>query len=111
MLWPPNQMTFEDKNQSWQPPENYKFYGACADGSFLRVEYRQIIFKTGTRLVIAKNIVVIYVNDQGREVARTFSRVSVPQTVEVPTYAPVARRFRIKNGFLLGLQGIQEMFR
>jgi hypothetical protein len=112
MLWPPQeQLTFKDKNQSWVPPEGYKFYGAVADASFLRVEYRQPVFEPGTLIMIARNTVVIWLNDMGREVARVNGRVYVQQPVKLIAPIPVARRFRIKNGFLLALQGVQEMFR
>lgn len=103
-------MEFYDKNLSWIPPENYKFSGVTPDGAFLRVQYRQPIFKTATRQIVAENIMTVFVNDQGREVARTWVRIDIPQPApDALTSAPVARRFRIWNGFLIILEGVREM--
>jgi hypothetical protein len=112
MLWPPHEsLSFQDMNRTLVAPEGYKFYGAVADGAFLRVEFRQPVFKPETLILIARDIVVIWLNDMGREVARTSGRVFIQQPVKISKPQPVARRFRIKNGFLIMLHGIQEMFR
>jgi len=72
-------MEFFDKNQSWQPPDGYTFQALLVDGAYLQAFYTQKIFKIGTTLVIAENRVIIYLNDQGREVARTKIRADFPQ--------------------------------
>jgi hypothetical protein len=72
-------MEFFDKNQSWLPPDGYMFQSLLVDGAYLQIFYQQNIFKTGTTQVIATNRVIVYVNDQGREVARTTRRIDVPQ--------------------------------
>jgi hypothetical protein len=112
MLWPPHEsLSFQDMNRTLVAPAGYKFYGAVADGAFLRVEFRQPVFKPETLIVIARNIVVIWLNDMGREVARTYGQVFIQTPVKMSNLQPVARRFRIKNGFLLMLHGLQEMTR
>jgi hypothetical protein len=97
-------MTFQDKNQTLEAPVGYKFSGSEPMGAFLRVEYRR-------QVEARENILTIYLNDMGREVARSEHQVLLPLFAPVTRPAPVARRFRIKNGFLIMLQGIQEMFR
>jgi hypothetical protein len=105
-------MILHDMNQSWTHPEGYTFYGVVAEGAFLRAEYRQRVFKTGTIIHLGTNVVMVYLNDQGREVARTRTwRKSPPRMVEPLPQKYVRRRFRIWNGILIMLEGIQEMFR
>ena len=101
-------MRFEDKNQTLVPPEGYIFRNAETDGAYMRLIYNQAVYKTATRQAIGENVVTIYLNDQGREVGRTIGSVRY-QYEEPKVLAP--RRFRIWNGFLLALQGIQEMFK
>jgi hypothetical protein len=99
-------MRFEDKNQTLQPPKEYTFRNAETDGAYLRLTYYQTVYgRLGVTL--GENVVTIYVNDIGREVGRTIGSVRFPQTEADP--APVGRRFRIYNGFLIVLQGLQEM--
>jgi hypothetical protein len=108
-------MNILDKNQTLQPPDGFGDpVSVVADGAYLRVEYRQNIFKTATRTIIGKNVVNIFLNDQGREVARSVERKDY--SLLLAALAPkkkvsVSRRFRFKNGFLIVLEGLQEMFR
>lgn len=95
-------ITLRDMNQSWAMPENFQFHGIQAEGAYLRIEFRRP-FANGD------DIVVIYLNDLGREVTRTMTTVYLPPPPLKPS-APAGRRFRMYNGFLLALQGIQEMF-
>ena len=101
-------MRFEDKNQTLVPPEGYTFRNAETDGAYMRLTYNQAVYKPDTLQVIGENVVTIYLNDQGREVGRTVGSVRY-EFKEPKVLAP--RRFRIWNGFLLALQGIQEMFK
>lgn len=101
-------MRFEDKNKTLVPPEGYTFRNAETDGAYMRLTYNQAVYKPDTLQVIGENVVTLYLNDQGREVGRTVG--SVRYEFKAPkVLAP--RRFRIWNGFLLALQGIQEMFK
>ena len=101
-------MRFEDKNQTLVPPEGYTFRNVETDGAYMRLTYNQAVYKPDTLQVIGENVVTIYLNDQGREVGRTVGSVRY-EFKEPKVLAP--RRFRIWNGFLLALQGIQEMFK
>jgi hypothetical protein len=96
-------MVIIDKNQTLEAPQGFKFYGVSAEGAYLRLEYQR-------RFANGDDFAVIYLNDMGREVARAMNTIYLPQPVVHPP-APVGRRFRICNGFLIALQGIQEMFR
>ena len=105
-------MTIIDKNQTLQPPYGYRPHSIVADGAYLRAEYRQRIFKTGTETVIGENIVIIFLNDQGREVAQAITRNYWQDTrIETKVTAPIARWFRFRDGFLITLQGVWEMIR
>jgi len=101
-------MRFEDKNQTLVPPENYTFRNAASDGAYLKLTYGQSVYKKGALTVIGENIVTIYLNDQGREVGRCIG--SVRQPAETPVIVPAPRKFRFKNGWLLTLQGLKEMW-
>jgi hypothetical protein len=102
-------MILSDMNQSWRPPENYRFVNTTAEGSFLVHLYSERLFRPGTTEVIGTNYVTIYVNDMGREVSRTQYRVDVvPPRVRMGS-PNVSRSFRFRNGFLIALQGLQEM--
>ena len=105
-------MRFEDKNQTLQPPEGYTFRNAETDGAYLRLTYYQTVYKTATTTVIGENVITIYLNDTGREVGRTIGSVQFPPqpVYKLPPESP-SRKFRIKNGFLITRQGLQEMFR
>lgn len=101
-------MRFEDKNQTLVPPEGYTFRNAETDGAYMRLTYNQAVYKPDTLQVIGENVVTLYLNDQGREVGRTVR--SVRYEFKAPKVLGT-RKFRIWNGFLLALQGIQEMFK
>ena len=107
-------MRFEDKNQTLVPPDGYIFRNAETDGAYMRLTYNRAVYKPVKLFerpqVIGENVVTIYLNDQGREVGRTVGSVRY-QIEEPKVLAPMPRRFRIWNGFLLALQGIQEMFK
>jgi hypothetical protein len=70
-------MTFKDKNQTFQPPEG-KFVSARAEGAYLKLEYQQ-----------SDTTAMVYLNDQGREVARC---IFVPiKPLPVVTKPPIPR--------------------
>jgi len=107
-----NNYILHDMNKSWQPPENFKFVSLTPSGSYLVVRFSQTLFKPETMTILGRDVADIYLNDMGREVSRVTYREYLPEPVSLsPAPAPIARRFRIWNGFLLALQGIQEMFR
>jgi len=64
-------MILYDMNQTWKAPEGYQVRSLFVEGAFLRVEYNQTRFHEGTVTPIGYSVVNIYLNDQGREVART----------------------------------------
>lgn len=104
-----------DMNQSWRPPPGFNFAGVTARGSYLLVEY--IRRNAGDAVVRGGwTNIVIYLESQGREVMRTTETiydldVYPPRPSAPPEPKPVPRRFRFWNGFLLALQGLQEMVR
>jgi hypothetical protein len=57
-------MKFTDTNNSWNPPVGFTLTKVLPAGTLTGIEFRQI-------LPNAVSIVVVYVNDQGREVFRT----------------------------------------
>lgn len=93
-----------DKNQTLQPPEGYELKGTKAEGSYLRLYYRK--FLSG-----GESTIMVYLTDQGREIARTIEDYyyEIPEEAPAPVI-PVGRWFRFKNGFLIALMGLQEMF-
>ena len=95
-------MTFLDKNHTLEPPKDHTFYGVTAEGAYLRAEYRR-------RFSNGDDIVVIYLNDTGREVARAMTTVYLPQPISAP--APVGRWYKFRNAFYMTLEGLQEMIR
>ena len=107
-------MTLHDMNKSWLPPDGYRFVSITPTGNYLDVLYTQTIFEPGTIRKIGQNVVHVYLNDMGREVARTQDQLqfACPAPVSVPFVAPrMPRRFRFKDGFLLALTGLQEMLK
>ena len=104
-------MLLRDMNQNWTPPDGFVFQDVTASGAYLQVRYTQSfaatpIFRQG------QHQVVIYVNDMGREVMRTTDTLLAPPIrEEEPEPLPVGRRFRFKNGFLIVLQGLEEMIK
>ena len=105
-------MIFQDMNRSWNPPENYVFTNIVVDGAYLRVEYRQKVYRTGTTKIVGENIVIVFVNDQGREVARSKQRVELPVLKPEPEVKPPLTRWaRFCTGFYLVLAGLEEMIK
>jgi hypothetical protein len=98
-------MVLLDKNQTLQPPEGYTLRAVAADGAYLRATYD----KTLRPHVVSK--VVVYLNDQGREVARSIDETDYSAFAPKPEPPPAPRRFRFRNGFLIALQGLQEMLK
>ena len=94
-----------DVNLWLNPPEGFNFVGVSAKGAYLQLVY--------SRLEADRTqLVDIFLNDQGREVLRTAETVYLPASApKPPAPKPVGRWYRIKNGFLIALQGVQEMFK
>lgn len=61
-------MIVTDKNRSFEPPKNGEFLGARAEGAYLKLSY---FVHHENDLSASRTKVVIYLNDQGREVLRT----------------------------------------
>ncbi len=104
-------MEFFDKNLSWEPPAGYQFRSVVVEGAYLKLAYSNSASTEGKWPTRLTSIINIYVNDQGREVARTAVRIvdAPPTPIEPPQ--PVAWRFRFWNAVLLTLQGLQEIGR
>ena len=102
-------MRFLDKNQTLRAPEGYVFRSADPDGAYLRLTYYQPVYSLAEERTIGENAIVIYLNDMGREVGRSVASYRWP--APVVEFGPMPRKFRFKNGFLIVLQGLQEMFR
>lgn len=94
-------MTIQDYNLTLRPPQGFEPIACDAQGAYLRLEYR---FLQADRT----HFIVLFLNDSGREVLRVLSTQYLPQPGPRPP-APVSRRFRFKNGFLIALQGLGEM--
>lgn len=105
-------MIIYDKNQTLEPPEGYLSESLVADGAYLCATYRQVVFKSGTTVVRGHNVVTIYLNDMGREVARSVAKVYRPEpSFEPKVFVPAAARFRLRNGWLLISEGIREVIK
>lgn len=61
-------MILRDMNQSWKAPVGYLVTGLHAEGAFLVVQYEHRDTQFGKTIMEYVNV---YLNDQGREVART----------------------------------------
>jgi hypothetical protein len=104
-------MILSDMNKSWKAPEGYTFQKVTARGAYLMVKY---VRRQDVPGWLVEDQIVIYVNDMGREVMRDEGLVSWPVPVAAvvesnPTL--VGRWFRIKNGWLIVLHGLQEMIK
>lgn len=68
-------MIFIDKNQTLRPPEGFELHRFGAHGSYLRLEYwREDQSRT--------DIVVVFLNDQGREVGRASWTIEVSPPID-----------------------------
>lgn len=90
-------MIIEDKNRTLVPPAGYEFRSVEAEGAYLRLHYRQILFREGTRDIQGETWVYIFLNDQGREVVRTIAYYE--SLVPVPSEPPLTFWGAIKQGF------------
>jgi hypothetical protein len=101
-------MIAKDKNQTLEPPEGALLKMVWGDGAYLRLVYHASFWYNplshGTR------VTTVFLQDTGREVLRTIDEVLDPLPTDTATKTRIARRFKIRNGFLLALQGLKEMF-
>lgn len=95
-------MILHDMNQSWTPPVGYTFVSLHPHGGYLLASFEQL-------LPNHTNKVVVFLNEAGREVARTEFQEWLPRVIAPPK--PVLRRSRFLNGFYLFLAGLQEMIK
>lgn len=100
-------MIYEDKNQSWTPPEGMPLFKVCIDGSFLLLEYRLDLEEIGWTNRFNQTTVIV--NDQGREVGRVLGKYGDRVPPQPP--APVDRRWQsmLLNGVYLILAGFEEI--
>ena len=62
-------MIITDINRHLKPPTDHQLYSVSAEGSFLVVEYHQSQYEG--EVMRGWSTVIVYLNDFGREVART----------------------------------------
>src|ERR1035437_10341266 len=105
-----NNIRLYDKNETLQAPGGFQLHHVSAQGSYLRLVYSLFIRHPETFVSVSEAIVVIYLNDEGREVIRTVDETFYPvELAPNPDPLPVSRWYRFCNGWLLALQGLQEM--
>ena len=95
-----------DKNETLQPPEGYEVVALSAEGSYLRVEYRRELTRTPT--VHSYATAVVFLNDFGREVARSIEKIE-EKFPEPHVVAPFTAAMQFKNGLFLILAGLSEV--
>lgn len=97
-------MTLKDFNQTLVRPDHHFVQDVKAEGAYLVVTFANW---ESTETIRTKNVVKIFLNDMGREVARTEEQFAyaIPQ----PEPAPVGRWYRFKNAFYLVLHGLEEI--
>ena len=105
-------MILLDKNQTLQPPEG-TLHSVSVEGAYLLVEYHREIERTPQ--FFTKAITVVFLNDQGREVARSLDQKQMwfpvlAETKPKPELPPVGFWYRFRAGFDLVLLGLWEMF-
>lgn len=98
-------MIVKDFNQTLIPPPHYQPVEVRGEGSYLRLTYTKY---RSDRKCTYRDQVVIFLNDQGREVVRTEEIfTTVLQIPETP--APIGRWYSFREGFYTALLGLQEM--
>lgn len=99
-------MIVKDFNQTLVQPFDHQLREVHGEGSYLRLVYTH--YRCDGRYSYT-NQVVIFLNDQGREVARTEETITTaaPPPPEIPL--PVGRWYRLREGFYTALLGLQEM--
>lgn len=95
-----------DINKWLTPPEGYELDQFDARGAYLWLRYRQKRFITGT--LVGHTVIEIYLNDQGREVARLKHFDPVPISTIFPA-KPITRQERFKYGMQQIWFGLQEV--
>jgi hypothetical protein len=104
-------MKFIDKNLTLDAPEGYEVDDVRAGGAYLIVDYkREDSAVTHEGGWVDYDRIIVFLNDQGREVGRQIVTAG-PDPILPEAAKPVKRRFRIKNGFLLILEGLEEILK
>jgi len=104
-------ITLHDMNQSWTAPEGFNFIGVEPKGGYLVVTFARR-YEGDAVVRGSTDIVTVYLESQGREVMRTVEEFLDPVVVaKPPEPKPIPARFKFWNGFLLALEGLQEMMR
>jgi hypothetical protein len=104
-------MNIQDVNNWLVPSDGFTITSLSVEGAYLRVQCSQTVYKKDTTEILGWNQEDIFLNDQGREVVRTrdFHGVINWGSEPTPSPEPVGRGYRFKNGFLIALQGLEEM--
>ena len=92
-------MELRDFNETFKPPVGFVVDSFDARGMYLYAKYKQPFFFEGTEKVQGLNIVEVYLNDQGREVARVSSQYYYPRLVDIPPAPPLTRWQKFKEKF------------
>ena len=101
-------MLVKDKNQTLQEPEGFALEDVQAVGSYLRLAYWLDKYRSQEGCW-EYCTVVVYLNDQGREVLRTTDWRKEPHVAQKFPPIPVPRWIQFQNGFSLALEGLKEM--
>lgn len=96
-----------DKNETLQSPEGYEIVALSAEGSYLRVEYRRWLKRSPK--FQSYSTVVVFLNDFGREVARTEDTTEEKFPEPPVILTPLTWSMQFKNGLFLILAGISEV--
>jgi hypothetical protein len=101
-------MIFKDFNQTLVPPSGLRVVDVMVDGAYLQVTYSD---RPDDEEYDVEHRVSIFLNDQGREVARTEELLQWPVSKPALEPPPVGSWYQFREGFYTALLGLQEMFR
>ena len=97
-------MILTDFNQTLHRPEGFDVMDVRGEGAYLRVEFNRTKYvddptdKCTGQMIVGWDAVVLYLNDQGREVLRTewFTKIAPPlptREIPKPWYVKLADMF------------------
>lgn len=99
-------MLIYDKNETLQPPAGFEVDGVEPHGAYLVLSYHRSEEEKDHFNI---QLVHVYLNDMGREVLRTVEN-ALDWKAEPAVAVTVSRWYRFCNGWLIALQGLQEMW-
>lgn len=100
-------MIFKDFNQTLVPPKGFVVNHVKAKGAYLLVQF---VKERDTDTHYIRDYVEIYLNDMGREVARTEDTKTFEKYVANLVPAPVGAWYHFRESFYTALLGLQGMF-